>query len=304
MQSHSQQITPNLWFDTEAEEAAEFYVSIFDDGTVGAISHYGSASAKISGKPEGSTLTVPFEIEGQQFLALNGGPQLTFNPSISFIVNCPTTEDVDDLWAHLADGGEELMPLDSYPFSDRYGWTSDKYGVSWQLIYADDIQERRIVPSLLFVGDQCGHAEDAINFYTSVFDDSEVGEIARYGPDQDLEEKGTVMFADFTLEGQRFAAMDSAYEHDFEFTEAISFIVDCEDQEAVDYFWERLTSAGGEEGQCGWLTDRYGVSWQVVPTILTDLLQDENAETATRVTEAMLQMRKLDIATLEAAYTG
>ena len=142
------------------------------------------------------------------------------------------------------------------------------------------------------------------NYYITVFDDSEVGDIARYGPDQEPDEEGTVMFADFTLEEQRFAAMDSAHEHDFEFNEAISFIVDCEDQEAVDYFWKRMTVDGGEEGQCGWLTDRYGVSWQIVPTILTELLQDEDTAKASRVTEAMLRMQKLDIAALEAASVG
>lgn len=304
MTSQAQKITPNLWFDTEAEAAANFYVSVFDDGGIGSASRYDAPSATVSGQPEGSIMTVPFEIEGQQFIALNGGPQFTFNPSISFIVNVPATDEVDELWEYIAEGGEELMPLDSYPFSDRYGWTTDKYGVSWQINYADAIPERSIVPSLMFVGERCGQAEEAMNFYTTVFDGSAVGEIARYGPDQEPDEEGTVMYGEFTLEGQRFAAMDSAHEHDFDFNEAISFVVDCENQEAVDYFWERLTADGGEESQCGWLRDRYGVSWQIVPTVLTELLQDEDAEKTSRVTEAMLQMRKLDIATLEAAYAG
>lgn len=297
-----QKLTPNLWFDTEAEEAAEYYVSVFNNSTIGTISRYDAASAKASGQPEGSAMTVPFELEGQEFVALNGGPQFTFTPAISFMVNCPTKDEVDELWAQLSDGGTELMPLDAYPFSERYGWIEDRYGVSWQLIYADYIPERKIVPSLMFVGDRCGQAEAAINSYTSIFSDSDVGEIARYGPDQEPDEEGTIMFADFTLEGQRFAAMDSAREHDYGFNEAISFIIDCRNQEEVDYFWEKLTEDGGEEGQCGWLTDPYGVSWQIVPTVLSELLQDEDAEKSGRVMEAMLQMKKIDIDGLREAH--
>lgn len=297
-----QKISPNLWFDGDAEDAVERYTGTFDDSEIGAISHYDEAPAEGPGQPAGSVMTVEFELEGQPFVALNGGPQFEFTPAISLIVNCPTAGEVDELWAELSAGGETLMPLDSYPFSDRYGWTKDEYGVSWQLIYADSIQERRIVPSLMFVGERCGQAEEAMAFYTSVFDDAEVNDVARYGPNQAPDEEGTVMFADFTLAGQHFAAMDSAQDHDFDFTEAVSFIVDCGDQDEVDYYWERLTADGGEEGQCGWLKDRYGVSWQIVPTVVPELLQDEDAERSGRVMESLLQMGKIDIDALERAH--
>ncbi|WP_129113586.1 VOC family protein [Halegenticoccus tardaugens] len=299
-----QKITPNLWFDGNAGDAVERYTNIFDDARIGDSTRYDAASTAASGQPEDSVMTVEFELEGQSFVALNGGPQFQFTPAISFVVNCPTTDEVDELWSELSEGGEELMPLDSYPFSDRYGWTTDEFGVSWQVIHADYISERKIVPSLMFVGERCGQAEEAIDFYTSVFDDSAVGDIARYGPGQEPDEEGTVMFADFTLCGQHFAAMDSAQDHDFDFTEAISFIVDCADQVEVDYYWEELTAEDGEEGQCAWLKDKYGVSWQVVPSVLPELLQDEDAEKAGRVTEAMLQMRKIDIDALEEAHAG
>lgn len=297
-----QKITPNLWFDGDAEDAVNRYTSVFDDSAIGEISRYDEASAEASGQPEGSVLTVEFELEGQSFVALNGGPEFPFTPAISFIVNCATTEKVDELWAQLSEGGEELMPLDSYPFSDRYGWTEDEYGVSWQLIYSDDIPEQTIIPSLMFVGERWGQAEEAIGFYTSVFSESAVVDVARYGPDQQPDEKGTVMFADFTLAGQLFAAMDSAREHGFGFNESISFVVDCGDQEEVDYYWDSLTADGGEEGQCGWLKDPFGVSWQIVPTVLPELLRDEDAERAGRAMDAMLQMQKIDIETLEEAY--
>lgn len=299
-----QKITPNLWFDGDAEEAVNRYTNIFDDSSIGIISRYDEASAEASGRPEGSILTIEFELEGQSFLALNGGPQFEFTPAISFIVNCPTTEEVDELWTALSAGGETLISLDSYPFSDRYGWTEDVYGVSWQLLFADDIPERKIVPSLMFVGERCGQAEDAMAFYTSVFDDAEVNDVARYGPNQPPDEEGTVMFADFTLCDQHFAAMDSAQDHDFDFTESVSLLVDCSNQDEVDYYWGELTADGGEEGQCGWLRDRYGVSWQVVPSVLTELQRDGDTEKAGRVTEAMLEMQKLDIEALEEAYAG
>lgn len=297
-----QPITPNLWFDDDAEAAVDFYTDIFGRSTIGAISRYDEAAAEASGQPVGSVLTGEFELEGHRFVALNGGPLFSFTPALSFIVNCSTMDEVDELWAQLSNGGEALMPLDSYPFSDRYGWTADEYGVSWQLIHVDNVQERTIVPSLMFVGDRCGQAEKAIDFYTSVFHESAVGDIARYGSDQPPDEEGTVLFADFALFGQRFAAMDSAGAHDFDFTEAISFIIDCADQEEVDYYWDELTANGGEKGQCGWLKDPFGVSWQVVPTSLVELLKAEDAKRRQRVMEALLQMEKLDIATLEAAY--
>ncbi|SEW17933.1 VOC family protein [Natrinema salifodinae] len=297
-----QKITPNLWFDGDAEDAVNRYTSIFDDSSIGPTSRYDEASAEALGRPVGGVLTINFELESQSFVALNGGPQFEFTPAISFIVNCPTTAAVEELWAQLSRGGEELMPLDSYPFSVRYGWTEDEYGVSWQVIHDGSISERKIVPSLMFVGERCGQAEEAMAYYTSVFDGAEVNDVARYSPDQQPDKEGTVMFADFTLCSQRFAAMDSAREHGFDFTEAISFIVDCADQEEVDYFWESLTADGGEEGQCGWLKDRYGVSWQVVPTVLPELLRDEDTEKAGRATKAMLQMGKIDIQTLEEAH--
>lgn len=295
-----QKLTPNLWFDTEAEEAAKFYVSVFDNSTLGTVNQYDPASAAASGQSEGSVMTVAFELEDQEFVALNGGPQFRFTPAVSFIVYCHTKDEVDQLWAELSDGGTEHMPLDTYPFSDKYGWTEDKYGVSWQLMFDDDSPEQKIVPSLMFVGDQCGNAEEAISFYTSIFRESDVGEINRYGPNEGPDEEGTVMFADVTLEGQRFAAMDSAREHNYGFSEAISFIVDCQDQEEVDYFWENLTENGGEKGQCGWLEDPYGVSWQIVPTVLSELLED--AEHSAQVTEALLQMKKIDSNRLREAH--
>lgn len=195
------------------------------------------------------------------------------------------------------------MPLDKYPFSERFGWLQDKYGLSWQLILSNPEGEERpfLVPALMFVGDVVGRAEEAINFYLSVFKNSKMGEIIRFGAGQEPEKEGTVMFADFMIENQWFAATDSAREHNFSFNEAISFIVNCEDQEEIDYYWEKL-SAVPEAEQCGWLKDKYGVSWQIVPKEMDELMANGTREQIDRVTQAFLPMKKLIIADLKKAY--
>ena len=160
-----QKITPFLWFDTQAEEAAKFYTSVFKNSKIGRILRYDEASAKAAGRPAGSVLTVEFEIEGQKFTALNGGPQFKFNESVSFVVNCKT-------------------------------------------------------------------------------------------------------------------------------------------QEEVDYFWEKLTAGGGQESECGWLKDKFGLSWQITPTVLIDMLNDKDPKKAGQVMKAMMQMQKIEINKLKAAYAG
>ena len=297
-----QKITPNLWFNDQAEEAAQFYLSAFPHSTIGTIARYDKAAADVSGQPEGSAMTVAFELAGQPFVGLNGGPQFKFNPSISFHVKCATKNGADELWGKLSDGGEILMPLDEYPFSERFGWCNDRYGVSWQVVFTGEREiGQMITPVFMFVGDVCGKAEEAVNFYTSVFANAKADVLARYGQGEEPETEGTVKYAAFSLFGQEFGAMDSAQAHDFGFNEAISFIVDCQDQEEVDYFWERLTADGGQESMCGWLKDKYGVSWQIIPTILPALIGGDDKEKAARAMNAMLAMKKIDIAKLKEA---
>lgn len=294
-------IMPCLWFDTQGREAAEFYVSVFENSGVGTVMRYDEASAEASGQPEGSVLTVEFELDGHDFMALNGGPHFDFTPAVSFFVSCDSADEIDELFETLSEGGAVLMPLQEYPFSERYGWLSDRYGVSWQLNLAPS--RKKITPSLMFVGEQHGKAEEAMRLYTSVFENSGVGTIERYGPDDPDPAEGTVKYAEFSLDGQQFRAMESSLDHDFGFTEAISLHVSCGDQDEVDHFWQAFTE-DGEEGRCGWLKDEFGVSWQIVPTVLNEMLQDDDAERAGRVMRAMLEMKKIDIPRLEEAYEG
>jgi predicted 3-demethylubiquinone-9 3-methyltransferase (glyoxalase superfamily) len=290
-------ITPHLWFDKEARQAAEFYVSLFERSRITSIS-------MLHDTPSGSVDVVSFELAGQPFMAISAGPLFTFNPSVSFLVSCRTKEEVDALWKKLSERGTALMELGSYPFSERYGWLQDRYGLSWQLMFAGGREiSQKIVPTLMFVGKVCGKAEEAIRFYVSLFRDAKVGNILRYGPNEAPDKAGTVKHASFTLQGQDFAAMDSAHGHEFAFNEAISFIVFCDTQQDIDDNWEKLSAVPAAE-QCGWLKDKYGLSWQVTPAAMHKMLQTADAEQMARVTKAFLPMKKFDLAELQRAYEG
>ncbi|OGD21357.1 MAG: hypothetical protein A2W03_04730 [Candidatus Aminicenantes bacterium RBG_16_63_16] len=301
-----QKIISNLWFDSQAEEAAKFYTSLFKNSRIGKTTHYGKAGFEIHHQPEGKLMTVEFELEGQAFIGLNGGPVFKFTPAVSFLIACQTKAEVEALWEKLSAGGTALMELGEYPFSERYGWTQDRFGLSWQVMAMGDRKiTQKIIPTLMYVGDVCGRAEEAVNLYASVFHNSKVGDILRYGKDEAPDREGTIKHAAFTLEGQEFAAMESAYDHKFTFNEAMSFLVRCESQAEIDYYWDKLTPGGDPQAQiCGWLKDKFGVSWQVTPTVLEEMLQDPDQEKVERVTNAFLKMKKSDIGELRKAFEG
>ena len=283
-----QKITPFLWFDNNAEEAISFYTTIFKNSKV----------TWLNRGLDGQVFTGSFQLNGQDFMALNGGPVFKFTPAVSFFVSCTTKEEIDQLWEKLSKDGTVLMKLDKYPFSEKYGWINDKYGVSWQLFLGE--KDQTFSPCLMFIGKQCGKAEEAIKFYTSVFNNSKTNYVYHYTPGLG-EPESNVMHAGFSLEGQEFIAMDSSKKHLFTLNEAVSFFVTCETQEEVDYFWAKL-SEGGKEGQCGWLKDKYEVSWQVVPTILGKLMGDKDPIKSQKVMQAMIKMTKISIKQLEEAY--
>jgi predicted 3-demethylubiquinone-9 3-methyltransferase (glyoxalase superfamily) len=292
-----EKITPHLWFDKEAKQAAELYVSVFPDSKI-------TSASVIHNTPSGDADIVSFQLAGQPFMAISAGPYFKFNPSISFHVKCKTKEEVDQMWSKLSEGGTVLMELGSYPFSERYGWCTDKFGLSWQIIFAGDTEiKEKITPVLMFVGAVCGKTEEAITSYTSIFKDAHSQILSRYGANEEPDKEGAVRYASFTLNGMEFGAMDSAREHKFAFNEAISFIVHCDTQEDIDYYWEKL-SADPKSEQCGWLKDKYGLSWQIVPTVMQSMVQDPDEKRRARVTEAFLKMKKFNIAELEKAAEG
>jgi len=297
MATEDQKITPHLWFDKEAREAAEFYTSLFPNSRV-------TSLTTLHDTPSGDSEIVSFVLSGQPFMAISAGSLFKFNPSVSFQVKCATEEEVDRMWEKLVEGGMVLMELGSYPWSERYGWLQDRFGLSWQLMYTDKAETgQKIVPALMFVGDVCGKSEEAFNHYIAVFQNGKVESIDRYGKGEEPDREGTVKQAAFSLFGQEFRAMDSAYNHAFAFNEAISFIVHCDTQEEIDRYWESL-SAVPEAEQCGWLKDKFGLSWQIVPTAMDEMMTSGDPEKIARVTQAFLPMKKFDIAVLQRAYEG
>ncbi|HEY5695551.1 MAG TPA: VOC family protein, partial [Candidatus Saccharimonadales bacterium] len=241
-------ISTNLWFNNQAEEAAEFYTKIFG-GKIGQKLYYTEAGQEVHRQKPGTLMTVDFTVADFDFTALNAGPLFTFNPTVSFLVNYDPSRDenakahLDEAWEQLSDGGVVLMPLQEYSFSKHYGWIQDKYGVSWQLMLTNPEGEPRpvITPSLMFTEAMCGKAEDAGDFYVSVFKNTKRGAVMHYPAGMEPDTQNEAMFSEFMLENQWFAAMDSAREHSV-FNEAISFIVNCNDQAEVDYYWEKLSA--------------------------------------------------------------
>lgn len=270
-------ITPCLWFDNQAKEAAAFYCAQF-------------ANAKVASQ---SPIVTEIEVSGQHIILLDGGPKYKPNPSISFFYICETEEDIDRIWKAFSKDGTVLMALDKYDWSRKYGWLNDKFGISWQFALGK-IQDvgQQITPNLLFTGKQYGRAEEAIEHYSTIFENAKTDGILRYGANEAPDQEGKVKHAQIAINGQKFMFMDSNHPHKFTFTEGVSFTIHCETQEEIDYYWKNLTK-GGEESMCGWLKDKFGVSWQVVPNVLGKLMSDPAR--AGKAAQAFMQMRKFDI---------
>lgn len=280
-----QVITPAIWCDGTADEAAQFYTDVFRD-------------ASIAEQVPGLAATV--SIYGFKLSLINGGNQYAPNPSISCILNFDpllfggeeqARAYLDELYKRLSTGGV-LMELGEYSFSPRYAWVRDRFGMTWQLMLTDPDGDPRpfVIPSFMFGGTNHANAEEATDAWIALFDNSRRGVLYRYKEGGPLD-AGTVMFTDFTLRGTWMAATDSGTFHDFTFTPGVSIIVSCRDQEEIDRYWAGL-SAVPEAERCGWCVDRWGVSWQVVPHNIAELM----ADAATR--DKILHMGKIDLTEL------
>ena len=280
-----QVITPAMWCDGTADEAAQFYTDVFRD-------------TSIAEQTPGLAATV--SIHGFRLSLINGGNQYAPNPSISCILNFDpllfggeeqARAYLDELYKRLSTGGV-LMELGEYPFSPRYAWVRDRFGMTWQLMLTDPDGDPRpfVIPSFMFGGTNHAHAEEATDAWIALFDNAHRGALYRYEEGGPLD-AGTVMFTDFTLRGTWIAATDSGTFHDFTFTPGVSMIVSCRDQEEIDRYWAGL-SAVPEAERCGWCVDRWGVSWQVVPHNIAELM----ADAITR--DKILHMGKIDLTKL------
>ncbi len=289
-----QKIVPNLWFDHTAEEAAQFYASVFPEARIVDVQRYPDEGLPDFQKEfAGQPVTVEFEIGGYRMVGINAGPEFRPNPSVSFFVNFdPSVDDharehLDELWAALTAEGSVLLPLQEYPYSQRYGWVEDKWGVNWQLMLTNPDGEPRpfIIPSLMFGSTVQGRAKEAVDYYLEVFG-GRPGTIAAY-PAESGPMAGQIMFADFQLLGQWLAVMDAA-DQDFTFTPGVSLLVYCHGQDELDRWWSKL-SAVPEAEQCGWCQDKFGLSWQLVPDNLGELMAGPDAYAT------LMRMGKIEI---------
>jgi predicted 3-demethylubiquinone-9 3-methyltransferase (glyoxalase superfamily) len=293
-----QKITPFLWFEKDMQAITDFYTSVFPNTTV-------RGASELEGTPSGTVQMRTLTIFGVDFNVMTAGPYLPFNPTVSFIISCDSVEEVDTLWEKLSGEGKVLMELASYPFAEKYGWIQDRYGVSWQIMFSSTAKpDQKVIPTLMFAGDVCGRGEEALAFYTSVFKNSHVDYTMPYNSTEQVpidDTRAKIKHAGFTLSSFRLALMDSGKLSPLTFKQAVSFVVTCENQEELDYYWEKLTD-GGEEVQCGWLNDKFGFPWQVVPVHMEEMMTKGTKEQIARVTEAFMKMKKFDVKILEEAY--
>lgn len=303
-----QKIVANIWNTRRAEEAGTFYAQAFPGASTEVESRYPETGLlEFQRDFAGAALTVAVQIPDPagavtRLVLINAGEEFSPNPSVSFMLNydpalfgseAAARAALEAAWAALGAGGKELMALAEYPFSRRYGWVEDRYGVSWQLMLTDPSGDPRpfVVPSIMFGGPAQNRAAEALDFYTTVFEDAAPGARVPYGEATGPAAAGALMFGEFRIGEQWFAVMDSGVEQDFSFTCGVSFEVQCVDQPEIDRLWGAL-SAVPEAEQCGWLADKFGLSWQIVPINMGELMAHEGAF------ERMLQMKKLVIAEL------
>ncbi|HVK61175.1 MAG TPA: VOC family protein [Bdellovibrionales bacterium] len=296
-----QRIYPCIWLNNQADEAAKLYTSTFENSRIGKVTHYGESGADVSGMPKGSVLTVDLEIAGCHAQLLNGGSYYQQTPSVSLFVTCGSKAEVDKIFGRLSPGGKVLMELGEYPFSQRYVFFSDKFGVHWQLMFEEGANQK-VIPSIIFGGDKKGFGAKAVDFYLSLFKNSRKLVDERYKKGEGGKE-GSVKHARLSLDGSELVIMDSGHDAPMTLNGAISLVVTCKDQAEVDRFWDAIRKAG-KEVQCGWIEDEFGVSWQIVPAGLESILYSSDAEKSERATAAMLQMKKLDINVLKRVYAG
>lgn len=292
-----QRIVPNIWTNRSADEAADFYLAAFPEARIVEKTTY-PQDGLLDFQQEfaGKTLGISLEIGGYQLMLINAGDEFTLTPAISFFLNfdpafrVDARGDLDRVWQALAADGQVLMDLGEYPFSKRYGWVQDKFGVNWQIILTDPEGEPRpfVVPNLMYSGPAQNQAAEAVDFYLEVLPESKLGSRVTYPAAQGPATEDSVIFSDFQVYGHWLSAMDSGVEQPFSFNPGVSLQINVSGQAELDRIWAEL-SAVPEAEQCGWLTDRYGVSWQVTPDNLDELLAKPGAFAR------FLQMKKIQI---------
>lgn len=293
-----QKIIPSLWCAGDPDQMVSLYERAFEDVRRRSTSHYPTEGLLDFQKDmAGAILTIEFSVFDYVFVLVNGGPAFTPNPSVSFMVRFSDEHFLDPeealraAWDVLIDGGKALMPLGTEDLGSLFGWVEDKFGISWQLMLEDDPENEvaaerpRVHPALLFGAPAFGKAAVARERYLEVFPHSRIGITAQSPAD------GSLAFGDAQF-GDDWLAFQDAEQAPFAFNEAVSFIINCTDQQEIDYFWEALSRVPESE-QCGWCKDEFGVSWQVTPLDMEDLTSSPDAYAA------MMGMKKIDLNVLK-----
>lgn len=268
-------ITPCLWFKKRANEAAAFYCQTFRNSFI----------------LESSDSSVKFSLNNLEFVALNNSPDISINDTISFSVYCGSDQEIERLYSAFSQSGEIVMPLGAYPFARKYAWVKDKFGVSWQLD-VDPINNRQnIVPSVMFVNDQAPKLKEAIHFYHGIFPKPMKLFEVTYPPEIHMPE-GCLRFAQHKLNGYIFNFMSNNERHGSELNESVSFTVWCKDQEDINHYWNAFNSQALKIGKFGWIQDKYGLWWQILPENIASLMDaEENIQ-------KLMQMEKINLANL------
>lgn len=291
------QIIPHLWFEKDAKEAVSFYVDLFVDSKINEIRPYKNPLIE-------ETEIIHFELIGQKFEAINAGPDYKFNPSTSLMVECDTIERVDKIWKALSQDAEILLPLKEYPYNEYYGWLVDRFGLSWQIMMRHNTKlKQRIIPCLLFSKNDVGNAYDAMMHYASIFKNAEILTIQEYESERSLPTLGKISHALFHLNEYVFVTMDNNTEDDYQLNSALSFIIYCDSQKEIDYYWRKL-SENKRNNSIGWLQDQYGVTWRILPKKLKQMMIEGTVEQQDRVIESLRKMKKVNIKEIEKAYQG
>lgn len=276
-------IFPCIWFNQNGSEAAKFYTSIFKNSKI----------------TMDTSMVINVEIEGQKLMFLDAGPQFKPNLTVSLMMICDSKDEVEDYYQKLSENGKVMMELDSYPWSEKYAWVEDQFGISWQLYYSIEHFSQKFSPVMMFTGKNNGKCKEALGYYTSVFPNSKIEGVMEYPPGQG-ESEGNIGHSQFIIDGYTMMAMDSSHQHNFNFSEGTSMVVMTDDQEETDFYWNKLTE-NGEESMCGWLKDQYGFSWQITPKRLNELTNTDNPEKNKKAFDAMLKMKKIIIQDIEDA---
>ncbi|WP_449460991.1 VOC family protein [Streptococcus suis] len=275
-----QTIIPHLWYNTEAKEAVEFYVDLFG-GKI-------DWTYTITDTPSGDSDLIQFQLGDMTLAAISAGPYFKLNESMSLMVNVASKDEVTRLYQALSEGGRILMPLGEYPFSPYYVWLEDRFGLSWQLSYAPDLDKPyQFDICLLFSQEQVGLVQLILDYYKDKLPQASVGQLSYYGEGEATVATAKLNYAELFIGDQKIIVMDHGYGGEASFNEAFSLMVYVDSQEEAESWYEKV-SAVPEAEICGWVKDQFGISWQIVPRILMEAYDTANPEKVKAVNAAVM----------------